>query len=398
MRELVNASAIHRPMRDVSNTPIYHMMRSTPESAALCDGSSSPSLHTPSLSAAPHSALRGTPRSRTSRRVSFEKLSDVLLDPERRQPFDFPTPSANRLVRVSNAAFIPLRTSDSPVGEVTFGLLAIPRADNADTARCISPLPPGGRINTHLRFVDDGTTIAPAAAATKKAEEVSVDETATKFISPMPAGGRINTHLRFSADGVVQPARAWVASVSTSAVADETELTLWHEMSEPDEAEQWTEVEWVAWEAAEWEAWEAEGAEDVVGVFGEAGRLKPLRDATPEHKPEGDEAEGDEAAKKHPRCADRMTLALADGIEPSTYTLRLASEPTEAAKAEPAAPAAAEEAPAADAAPAPTAPVSDEVFPADTASLVTPVASRSTRALTRLARQIATPAGKSMRA
>ena len=81
------------------------------------------------------------------------------------------------------------------------------------------------------------------------------------FMSPMPPGGRVNTHVRFDDEG--KPAwheGCWVATLKFGgeAAARPTSMTLWHKCAEPAaaEAEQWSDEEWAAWDAAQWEAWE----------------------------------------------------------------------------------------------------------------------------------------------
>ena len=96
--------------------------------------------------------------------------------------------------------------------------------------------------------------------------------TPASLASPLPAGGRENTHVRFGSAAKAQAEKmtpgsgsrrtSWVASspatpAGTGESADASKLILWHKFEDPVEGGNWTEEEWAAWELGEWEAWEA---------------------------------------------------------------------------------------------------------------------------------------------
>ena len=83
----------------------------------------------------------------------------------------------------------------------------------------------------------------------------------------MPNGGRVNTHMLFGSaakERVTSGERrtSWVATETVSVEGEEEtdapQLTLWHKLDEPADADDWSDTKWSEWEQVQWQAWEAE--------------------------------------------------------------------------------------------------------------------------------------------
>ena len=245
--------------------------------ACLSQGSASKKLTstpkgvtTPAEKKTPSSRMARTPaESRQSRRVSFGQLEHMAA-PERTERYAMPTPIAARSLSVQGD-FTPLRTTESPTGEVTAvgifhpsptvhpsPLAPPPTRTGPDLDESGGDASPGPDVEAFGIFPHSpmarSSPLAPPPTRTGTNLDEADGADVTTSASPMAATGRVNEHLRFDSGGEARMVRAgcWVAS---SPLGGDGALTLWYKCDEPEPelSSGWSAEEWSAWDRSQWE-------------------------------------------------------------------------------------------------------------------------------------------------